>query len=488
MDSRQEINFKLIGKFLGMLLAILSLLMFTSIAWSVFYSEHEAISALLIGGGITLCSGLILYLSCIKHDHRNIGKKEGYITVTLTWISISAFGALPFYISGAIPTYTDAFFETMSGFTTTGATILNDIEAVSKDLLFWRSMTQWLGGMGIIVLTLAILPILGIGGMQLFVAEAPGTTPSKLHPRITETAKRLWGIYVIFTMTQTLLLMTGGLDLFDSMCHAFTTMATGGFSTQNESIAAFSPYVQYIIILFMLIGGINFSLHYYLLKGQFSKVLNNDELKFYLKLIFGVTLLFSISIIIFYSSGIEKAIRDSLFQTISIITGTGYVTVDYMKWENFMWFGIFMLMFTGGCIGSTSGGLKMIRILILFKNTRLELKRLVHPMAVVPLKINKKTIPPEILQNFLAYFIIYMLFVIFGALIMTGFGLDFKSAIGSTAATIGTIGPGIGSVGPAETYAHVHVGGKWMLSFFMLIGRLELFTVLLLLSPSFWKK
>lgn len=488
MDSKREINYKLIMKFISILLMILSGFMSTAVLWSWHYDESETINSLLISIWITLLSGIILYILSYKHNQSNIGKKEGYIIVTLTWLSISFFGALPFFISGAIPSYTDAFFETMSGFTTTGATILNDIESVSKGLLFWRSMTQWLGGMGIIVLTLAILPILGIGGMQLFVAEAPGTTPSKLHPRITETAKRLWGIYIIFTLLQTLLLILGGLNFFDSICHAFTTMATGGFGTYNDSIAGFSAYNQYVIILFMILAGTSFSLHYYALKGTFSKLTNNEEFKFYLKLISIITIVFTASILIFEQTGFEKAFRDSLFQVVSIITTTGFVTVDYLEWKGFMWFIIFLLMFTGGCIGSTGGGLKMIRVLIFLKNSRLELKRLIHPMAIVPVRINKKTIPPEIIQNFLAFQLIYLLLFIAGTLFMTVLELDFVSAIGATAATIGNIGPGIGSVGPVETYAHIPDIGKWILSFFMLIGRLELFTVLLLFSPSFWKK
>ena len=488
MDSKREINFKLIGKFLGILQMILAGFMFISVFWSIYYKETNALNSILISSAITFGAGLLLYLICLGHDHRNIGKKEGYIIVTLTWLSISFFGSFPFYISGAIPNFTDAYFETISGFTTTGATILNDIEAMPKGLLFWRSITQWLGGMGIIVLTLAILPILGVGGMQLFVAEAPGTTPTRLHPRIAETAKRLWGIYLAFTLIQTLLLMLGNMSFFDAICHAFTTMATGGFSTQNDSIAGYSAYIQYVIILFMIIAGISFSLHYFLLKGQFNKVLKNEELRFYFTLIAGITLFLSLSFLIFYNTSAEEAFRDSLFQTVSIITTTGFITSDYLNWESFMWFLLFLMMFTGGCIGSTGGGIKMIRLLILFKNTRVELKRLIHPMAIIPVRINSKSISPEIIHNFLAFFLIYMLLIVFGSFIMTVFGLDFQSAIGATAATIGNIGPGIGSVGPVETYSHIPELGKWVLSLFMLIGRLELFTVLLLFSPSFWKK
>lgn len=488
MSGWSDINIRMITKFTGILLMILTFFMMLSASWSWYYQEPAAIRAILIGSGITFFSGLLMFLLTRSHDHRNIGKKEGYIIVTLTWVSISAFGALPFYLYDTIPSYTDAFFETISGFTTTGATVLTDIESVSKGLLFWRSMTHWLGGMGIIVLTLAILPILGVGGMQLFVAEAPGTTPSRLHPRIAETAKRLWGIYVLFTLLQTLLLMFGGMNLFDALNHAFSTMATGGFSTKNDSVASFSPYIQYVIIFFMILAGTSFSLHYFALKGQLDKVFKNEEFRFFISVMGVFTII--ISMVIFFTSqmGYEQAFRDSLFQVVSIVTTTGFVSSDYLKWESSLWFLIFLLMFAGGCIGSTGGGIKMIRHLVLLKNVRLEFKRLIHPMAVIPVRINGKSIPTEIINNFLAFFMIYVVAIAVGSAVMAIIGLDFMSAVGATVATLGNVGPGIGSVGPVEHYGHIPMAGKWVLSFLMLLGRLELFTVLLLLSPSFYKK
>lgn len=487
MSGRSDINIRMITKFIGILLMLLTFFMALSALWSWYYDEAEALKAILIGSGITFSSGLLLFLFTRKNDHRNIGKKEGYLIVTLTWLSISAFGALPFFLHHTIPSYTDAFFETISGFTTTGASILSDIESVSKGLLFWRSMTHWLGGMGIIVLTLAILPVLGVGGMQLFVAEAPGTTPSRLHPRIAETAKRLWGIYFLLTAIQTALLLLGGMSLFDALNHAFSTMATGGFSTKNDSAASFSPYIQYVIIFFMILAGTNFSLHYFALKGQLSKVFKNEEFRFYLSVMGIFTLV--IATVIFLSSqfGFEKAFRDSLFQVVSIVTTTGFVSADYLHWEGSLWFLIFLLMFAGGCIGSTGGGIKMIRHLVLLKNVRLEFKRLIHPMAVIPVRINGKSIPTEIINNFLAFFMIYVLTAAAGSAVMAIIGLDFMSAVGATVATLGNVGPGIGSVGPVFNYAHIPDVGKWVLSLLMLLGRLELFTVLLLLSPSFYK-
>jgi len=488
MAARKGINFRVIIKFLGILLLILSAFMFLSIIWSLNYKEPDAMNALLISGIFTAVTGVLFYITGFRHDHRNIHKKEGYLIVTLTWACITLFGALPFWISGAIPSYTDAFFETMSGFTTTGATILKDIEAMDKSLLFWRSTTHWLGGMGIIVLTLAILPILGVGGMQLFVAESPGTTPHRLHPRIQQTATRLWGIYVGLTATQTLLLMAGGMNFFHSINHAFSTIATGGFSTMNDSIAGFSPFLQYVVIFFMVISGVSFALHYYLLKGQFSRVTNNEELWFYLKIIAGFTLVITTGVFFTNQIGIEESFRASLFQTVSITTTTGFITADYMAWDNSIWFLIFLLMFTGGCIGSTSGGLKMIRVLVLIKNTRMELKRLIHPMAVIPVRIDRRAIPQTIITNFLAFFLLYVLLFFIGAAVMSFFDLGFESAIGASIGTLGNIGPAIGMVGPVSSYAEVPLAGKWVLSFYMLLGRLELFTVLLLFSPSFWKK
>jgi len=461
--------------------------MLTCLPFSFYYQSNDSWALVISGFGTSLI-GSLFWILTKGVDKKQIGKREGYIIVTFSWVIISVFGALPFVISQTIPNYTNAFFETMSGFTTTGASILNDIESLPKGLLFWRSMTHWIGGMGIIVLSLAILPFLGIGGMQLFVAEVPGPAPDKLHPRITQTAKRLWGIYVLLTVVETILLIVGGMSLFDALCHAFGTMATGGFSTQNDSIAGYSPFIQYIIILFMIIAGTNFTLHFLMLKGNFKKVWNNEEFKFYIYTILIITAVITTALIVSHHSGYEEDFRHAIFQTVSVITTTGYVAADYLTWPFFVWLLIFVLMFTGGCAGSTGGGIKMIRQLLLFKNSRLELKRLLHPQAVIPVRLNGKTIPQNIIFNVLAFFLIYALIFAFGSVFMSMLGLDFESAIGSVAATLGNIGPGIGSVGPTGNYADMPVAGKWFLSFLMLLGRLELFTVLVLFSRAFWKK
>jgi len=488
MSVLSKINGKIILQFLGILLIIEGLFMFTGIPFSLYYCGNKCYS-LLYSGLITSGTGGALYLLTRKAN-RHIGKREGYIIVTVAWLVISLFGTLPYLISNAIPNFTNAFFETISGFTTTGSSILVDIEAVPRGLLFWRSMTHWIGGMGIIVLSVAILPILGIGGMQLFVAEMPGTgiTPDKLHPRITQTAKRLWLIYVILTIIEIILLLLGGMNLFDSMCHSFATMATGGFSTQNTSIAGYSPYIQYVIVLFMIMAGTNFTLHYLGLHGKVREVWRNEEYRYYILFTFGFVVLITIFMIWFSDIAVEKAFRDSLFQVVSIVTTTGFVTSDYLLWPGNLWIFIFLLMFIGGSAGSTAGGIKIARQILLLKNSALEFKRMIHPKAVIPVRFNGRAVPQDIIHMIMAFFLFYILIFFAGTFIMTLLGLDFETAIGATIASLGNIGPGIGAVGPAENYSALPGAAKWLASFLMLLGRLELFTVIILFSPSFWKK
>ena len=335
MLSSRDINIVEVIKVLGLLLIIEGLAMWLSLPFSWYYGSDD-FNAILNSGLITLGIGAFSFLLTFRKTNRaHVGKREGFMIVSLAWVIFSIFGTLPFLLSGSIDNFTDAYFETMPGFTTTGASILNDIEAVPHGVLFWRSMTHWIGGMGIIVLSLAILPLLGVGGMQLFVAEVPGPVPDKLHPRITGTAKRLWGIYVLFTIIQTILLMLGNMSLFDALCHAFGTMATGGFSTQNASVANYSPYIQYVIIVFMFFAGMNFTLHYFSLHGQIRKVLKNQEFRFYSLITLSATLVITLVIYLNMQIGAEKAFRDALFQVISIITTTGFVSADYLLWPHF---------------------------------------------------------------------------------------------------------------------------------------------------------
>jgi len=481
------INFRLIFKVLSTLILLEGFFMLVGIPFSLYYQDNDFLP-LLISSLITISAGGIgRYLT--RKAPPSLGKREGYIIVTVGWVLFSIFGSIPFIISGAIPSYTDAFFETMSGFTTTGASILNDIESLPHGLHVWRSLTQWLGGMGIIVLSIAILPLLGVGGMQLFIAEVPGPAPDKLHPRVKDTAKRLWAIYIIFTGVETILLLFGGMNLFDAVCHSFTTMATGGYSTKQLSIAYFtSPYIQYVITFFMFLAGTNFTLSYFAMHLRFDKIWKNEEFRFYSGFVILSVLLVMGGLLITQDIGFEKSFRDAAFQVISIVTTTGYVTVDYMQWTPFLVIFLLILMFSGGSAGSTGGSIKMVRILLLFKDGLLELKRLIHPKAVIPVRFNHKVISPQIISNILAFVVFYMVITGLGVIVMGLLGCDLESAFGSVAATLGNIGPGIGNVGPVENYSFLPGFGKWFLSFLMLLGRLELFTVLVLFSPSFWKK
>lgn len=479
------INLRVIFNILGLLLLIEGVSMLLPLGVSLYYQEGDFLS-LGISSGIAMILGALAWLLTQRGD-KTISKREGYILVSIVWVIFSLFGSLPFVISGHIPSYTNAFFETISGFTTTGASILNDVEALPHGLLFWRSMTQWLGGMGIIVLSLAILPVFGFGGMKLFIAEVPGPTPDKFHPRVKETAKRLWVIYVIFTLSETLLLTLGDMSLFDAVCHSFTTMATGGYSTKQASIAYFSPYSQYIITLFMFLAGTNFALSYYGMHFQFDKVFKNEEFRFYVGFLLGFTILITAMLWFGDFLPFEESFRHAVFQVVSITTTTGYVTTDYLQWAPFLIVIVFMLMFLGGSGGSTGGSIKIVRVALLIKNSALELQRLLHPNAILPVRLNKKSIDPQIITNILAFVVLYMMLLAGSTIVMSAMGYDLNSSIGSVAATLGNIGPGIGAVGPVENYAHIPVFGKWFLSFLMLVGRLELFTVLILFSPAFWK-
>jgi trk system potassium uptake protein TrkH len=481
------INKRIIIFILGFLLVLESAFIFLSFLVSLFYQEGDSLP-LLYSALITFIPGAFVWLFN-RHIDRNFGKREGYIIVSIVWIIFSFFGTLPYLLSGAIPNLTDAFFETMSGFTTTGSSILNDIEALPHGVLFWRSITQWMGGMGIIVLSLAILPFLGTGGMQLFAAEVPGPTPDKFHPRVKETAKRLWAIYVLFTLVEAILLVIGGMTPFDAICHAFTTMATGGYSTKQASIAYWSsPFIQYVIILFMFVAGMNFTLSYYALHRQYRKVWKNEEFRWYTGFVLGFTALVVIFLVIIHHRGVEEAFREGLFQVVSILTTTGYVTTDYLKWEPFLAVILLVLMFFGGSAGSTGGSMKIMRIALLIKNSRYELRRLIHPNAVIPVRFNHHKVSPRVITNVLAFAVLYIAIFAFGVIVISVMEPTVDSAVSAVATTLGNVGPGLGTVGPMDNFYHISPFGKWFLSFLMMLGRLELFTVLILFSPAFWKK
>ena len=495
------LNTKIIFRFLGITAILNGCFMFIAYPFSVYHNE-DAKWGILGAGTVTIIIGLLLYF-LNKPKSTNLHKKDGYLIVTLGWLILSFTGMLPYLLSGTIPSVADAFFETISGYSTTGSSILTDIEAMPKGILFWRSATHWIGGMGIIVLTIAILPLLGIGGMQLFMAEAPGPSADKLHPRITDTAKRLYLIYITLTLAQFFLLKVAGMTWFDAINHAMATMSTGGFSTKNNSVAFYNnlPLVQYIIIFFMFVAGTNFVLTYFALKGKVKKVFESEEFKYYFWGTIVVSAIIAIIIIFFQDPNlqttiahpmvfgkVESAIRHALFMVISVVTTTGFVSADFTMW-NFLATGIFFaLFFTGGSAGSTSGGIKIVRHIVMLKNSFLEFKKALHPNAIIPVRLDGKSVPHTIVFNILSFFIIYMLIFILASVVLTLFGLDFMSALGAAASSLGNIGPAIGSVSPVDSYAHLSDAAKWFCSFLMLIGRLELFTVLILFTPFFWRK
>ena len=480
-------NLRLIGNILGLLLFLNGSFILLCIPFSIYYNEPWL--PILASGLITSAAGAVLWYLTKKNKNKELRKKDGYLIVTLGWFFMSLFGTLPFVLSGAIPDFTDAFFETISGFTTTGASILTDIESTPKGILFWRSLTQWIGGMGIIVLAVAILPLLGIGGMQLFIAEAPGISPDKMKPRIKDVAKRLWLIYLGLTFAETLLLMAGGMTFFDSINHGLTTMATGGFSTKNASVAHYdSAYIQYVIIAFMFLAGTNFTITYYGLKGKFRKVWENEEFRMYIIIVSLLAVIISFFVFSHDWAGFEKSFRDSLFQVVSVITTTGYVTADYTTWAPFVTIIFFLIMFLGASAGSTAGGIKVVRHTLLFKNSFLEMKRQLHPSAVIPVRLNNSAVSRDITYNVLAFVMIYLLTFSVGVFLISFTGEDFNTTLGAVATTLGNIGPGLGEVGPVNNFASITPFGKWVLSFLMLLGRLELFTVLILFNPNFWKK
>jgi len=454
---------------------------------------------------ITLAAFLVLSIGALfmlfgRQHEKQIQKREGYLIVSIGWILMAVSGTIPYLLTGTFTDFASSFFEAMSGYTTTGASVLNDIEVLPKGVLFWRSTTHWIGGMGIIVLAIAILPFLGIGGIQLFTAEAPGPGGDKLHPRITDTAKRLWLIYVVYTCLETLLLWLAGMSFFDAINHAMSTVSTGGFSTKNSSIAFWNdqPLIQYIISFFMLLAGTNFVLSYFIFTRKFQKIIADEEFKVYLSFILVFTLLATVVILnqesmavlgnSFSWTQIETSFRAALFQVIAVITTTGFVSADFTQWTPFLTVVFFGLMFLGGSSGSTSGGVKVVRHMLMIKSGFLEFKRALHPNAIIQARYNNKTVSDSIAYNILGFFILYMLSFIIGAVGFGSLGINFESAVGLSASTLGNVGPALGDFGPSSTYAALPQSGKLWATFLMLLGRLELFTVLIILTPFFWRK
>jgi trk system potassium uptake protein TrkH len=479
-----SINLRAIAHTLGILTLIAGSFLGIPLILSYVTGDGQEL-AFSLSFWIAACTGgMLMYLGQGRRDpHR----RDIYVIVSLGWVLVSLVGMLPYLFGGTIVHVSDAFFETVSGFTTTGATTFLHVEGLPHSILLWRSLTQWIGGMGIVVLMIAIMPILGIGGMQLFSAESPGVLVDRIRPRIKETALMMWIVYASLTVSAFVLLWAGGMSAFDAINHSFTTLSTGGFSTRDTSVAAFSPYSQYVIILFMLLAGMNFALLYHGLAGRFRTFFHNEELRYYLLIVFGAAL-FAWFFLVPGGAGIEPAFRAALFQVVSIVTTTGFVTANYGAWAPPALYVVIMLMFIGGMTGSTAGGIKVMRYLVLVKGVLHEFRQQLHPDAILPIRFNGALIQQSTLYRVMSFVLIYMIILAVSVLVLVLFGIDTQSSLGAAAATLGNIGPGLGTVGPISTYGTVPELAKWYLSFLMIVGRLELFTVLTLFTSYFWRK
>ena len=485
-----------IRSILNILAALLTLLGFSMLipAGIAFGFGESDLSGFLYSFSISIFIGLPIWF--ITRKGYSVTNKDGFAIVTFAWIITGIVGALPFYLSGAIPNVTDAFFESMSGVTTTGATIIgnpatlphlpNGIESLPHGILFWRSFIQWIGGMGIIVFTIAILPLLGVGGVQLFKAEVPGPVSDKIRPRVRETAKYLWMVYIGFTIAEIIMLKIAGMDWFDAVCHSFTTMPSGGFSTKNASIGSYDNVgIHYIIIFFMFITGVNFSLHFRAITGDIKSYFRNSEFLTYFWLIAIVTVVFTFSLVIRSGNWSHALFLDSLFQTVSILTSTGYTIADYDLWAFFAQFILLILMFVGSMGGSTGGGMKIVRVMLILKYAALETRRMLHAKAIIPIRIGEKYISGDVIRNTLGFFLFYIFIFVFTSFFLTTLNIDLKSSMGVAASALGNTGPALGEFGPTDNYALLPGVGKWLLTFCMLLGRLEIFTVVVLFSRTF---
>lgn len=482
-------NYKLIFKMISYLLLITSLFLFIPLGIALYNNELDSFYAIAQSIGIAVLIFIIAFIFTKKNKRTGLSTRDGFLFVTFSWILVSFLGALPYYLSGSIPSFVDCYFETMSGFSTTGASILTNVEALPRSLLFWRSLTHWLGGMGIVVLTVAVLPLLGIGGMQLIKAEAPGPTMDKITPRIAETAKVLWFIYLGFTIAETILLQLGGMDLFDALIHTFSTVATGGFSCKGSSVGHYnSAYIDGIITFFMILAGINFGLHFRYLTGKAKILFSDTELKAYLSIFLGGTLLVTFNLYGTFYNSIFESFRFASFQVASILTTTGFATADYEKWPYFSQTILLMMMFVGGCSGSTGGGIKVIRIVTLLKQGINEMKYLLHPRGVFTLRISGQPVKKEVIYSIAGFFFLYIVMLLITTLIVATSEEDILTCFTTALTTVGNIGPGFGKVGPAENFAFYPLYLKAYLSFAMLVGRLEIYTVLILFTRRFWSR
>lgn len=482
-------NYALVARIQGGLLMIESLFFLLCAGVAYYYGDNTVLYF-----GISFALSVVLGLTGLRLGRGAstiIGKREGSVIVTLTWVIFSFIGVLPYWLSGYISSFTDAFFETMSGFTTTGATILPDIEALPRSLLFWRSLTHWIGGLGIIVITMAVLPIFGFNGSQVYSAEVTGLSKEKLHPKMSGTAKRLFMIYLCFSFSGILALWLAGMDWFDAVNHSLSAVSTGGFSTKNTSIAYWdSPSVEWVIIVLMTGSGINLSLYYFLATGKLKKFFNDEEMRTFLTIIISATLIITVAqlgVLGFSVDDIGDNIRGNLFTVSSLISTTGFYSVDYSGWLAVAYI-LLLLTFIGGSAGSTSGGVKVIRVLLVFKYCYYEFKRMIHPHAVFPVRYNGRAVKEDIITRMLAFILLYVILSLLGSAVLCFSGLGFEESISSMISCLGNVGPGLGHLGPLDNYYSIPAFSKWFMSFAMLVGRLEFFTVLLIFTPTFWRR
>lgn len=482
------INKKLIFKILGALLFIESAWMFLCLVMALIYQEDDRL-AFLISIITTTCFGFLFTFLGSKAENR-LSRRDAYLVVSVTWIVFSLFGMLPFLISGYITDVSGAFLETMSGFTTTGATVLNNIGAMPHGLLFWRSLTHWLGGLGIVFFTIAVLPSFVTGDVKLFAAEATGPVKSKLQPRISITARWLWSVYLILTTGCILSLWLAGMGFFDSVCHACATTATGGFSTNPDSIRGYhSPAIEYVEIVFMFLSGVNFSLLYFqMVRGKFTKLFTNSEFRFYSLMVLVSTMFIAYLLCTRMGYGIEHAIRSALFQVVSLITTTGFYSDDFGLWPHITWLILTICMFVGSCAGSTAGGLKCVRVVMIFKILKNEFRRILHPKAVIPVRIDGATVTTSVQSTLMAFFTLYLLIILFSTILLLMMGINLYNSVTITISSISNVGPAMGSqIGPTQSWSVLPAAAKWLCSTLMLMGRLEIFSVLVLFSRGFWK-
>jgi trk system potassium uptake protein TrkH len=478
------INFRIIARIFSLLLIVEGLFMLLSLAVSFIYHE-PAVSSFFYSALITLVTGIIVFTP-LRNEERVTGKKEGYLIITGAWLLLSLFGTLPYLFSHSVNNFTDSFFESVSGFTTTGATIFTDIESIQHGILFWRSLTQWLGGAGVIFISLYVLPLFKTIYIQLPAGDFTGQPSDKIHPRIKDAAKRLFYIYGILTLVESVLLLIGGMPVFDAICHSFSTLSTGGFSTMNRGIAAFSsPYVKIVITLFMFIAGMNMSFIYFGIKGNFRKIFSNSEFLFYC--ITCAVFMLLVSALLMLRSGNGSSFLEGSFHAVSIITTTGFYLQDHALWGDLIIMILFVLMFTGGTAGSTSGGIKILRLLVITKNSRQELKRLIHPNAFIPVRLDTRTVPQTIIFNLLVFITLYFLIICASSLIISFMGYDMITSFSTSASMLGNIGPGLGEFGPFTNFSEMPVSGKLFSAVLMITGRLEILTVMVLMTRSFYR-